>query len=562
MFDFATYQLRSYFRVHLFHFIVTPLIGGLFLHVHHGIAFLDCWFACQAAMTGGSLLTFDVSRLDRYGEVVIYVCSACPRAARGRPPPGSRMRACAHARAPHRLPGRPGAVFVGGVTIMCVPPALNRMYIFRTKLRPALVEARALTVEVLALAREAEAEGAEQLAEDVKDFDAMEAEYALKDAAQEAVATIAGVYTACWHGIGSAVMYSSLTAKAKVAEYVRRGIGNAWFAVFMTCSSFNNVGLSLLDDSMIPFTDRPAALMLMAFAMIFGNTAWPIAFRGITYALARLNPGSRALRYMLDEPGNCSASLFNTLQTCACACRMRRGRPRQRRRPRPPPFPSHRASYGLCAAVVVTNVFMVILFMACSADLDGIRYSPDGERRTNLTLLYLAFFQCSNTRSSGLQVFDLKALSKNMLVVFGFMMWYAPTPLVGVLGGEEFTMAFHDNPILSGFIKKYLNRHTSWLFVVFLIISTAEQPLLAGSAAWPPPTQPGTSLFNVLFEMLSAYGTNGLSMGFPGVNHSLSGMFRPVSKLAIMFLMVLGRHRSMSGAAAADAGVGGWRLGA
>ena len=58
---------------------------------------------------------------------------------------------------------------------------------------------------------------------------------------------------------------------------------------------------------------------------------------------------------------------------------------------------------------------------------------------------------------------------------------------------------------------------------------------------------PRTTLFNILFEMMSAYGTNGLSMGFPGVDHSLSGMFRPVSKLSIMFLMILGRHRSMQG---------------
>ncbi len=75
----------------------------------------------------------------------------------------------------------------------------------------------------------------------------------------------------------------------------------------------------------------------------------------------------------------------------------------------------------------------------------------------------------------------------------------------------------------------------------------ALQPLLSGADNWPPMSSPRTTLFNILFEMLSAYGTNGLSMGFPGVNHSLSGMFKPVSKLSIMFLMILGRHRSMQG---------------
>jgi len=245
--------------------------------------------------------------------------------------------------------------------------------------------------------------------------------------------------------------------------------------------------------------------------MILGNTAWPIAFRAMMWCLHKTFPDHRGIKYCLENGQDSSPSLFNSLQT-----------------------------WGLVAAVLITNIFMIIMFMACSLDI--VR---DG--RSTSHMLYLAFFQCANARSSGLQVFDLKRISKNMLVIIGFMMWYAPNPLVGILGGEEFVMAVHDNPILSGFIKKYTNRHTTWIFIVFIIISTAEQKLLADSSNWPHTAEPSTTLFNVLFEMLSAYGTNGLSMGFPGVNHSLSGMFHPVSKLSIMFLMLLGRHRSMQG---------------
>ena len=160
MFDFTTYQFRSYFRVHLAHFLISPLIGGLLISSQRDIPFLDAWFSGCAAMTGGSLMTYDVSKLDRFGEGVLWAL-----------------------------------MVVGGVTIMCLPPALNRMYIFRCKLRPALREARALTAEVLLLAREAGAADAEQLAEDIKDFEVMEEEYQLKDEAQEVVAILVGVYT-------------------------------------------------------------------------------------------------------------------------------------------------------------------------------------------------------------------------------------------------------------------------------------------------------------------------------------------------------------------------------
>ena len=245
--------------------------------------------------------------------------------------------------------------------------------------------------------------------------------------------------------------------------------------------------------------------------MIFGNTGWPIAFRGIIWCLHKAFPENRGVRYCLENSQESSPSLFSAAQT-----------------------------WGLVAAVLVTNIFMLGMFMTYSLEL--VR---DG--KSNSQVLYLAFFQCVNARSSGLQVFDLKRISKNMLVIIGFMMWYPPNPLVGIIGGEEFHMAFHDNPVLSGFIKKYVARHTSWLFVVYVIITTQEQKLLEDASNWPHANIPGTTLFNVLFEMLSAYGTNGLSMGHPNVSYSLSGLFHPVSKFSLMFLMLLGRHRSMQG---------------
>ncbi len=104
LYDLTTYQFRSYFRVHLAHFLISPLLGGLLIHLHNRVPFIDAWFSGCAAMTGGSLMPYDVSKLDRFGEFVLW-----------------------------------GLMLIGGVTIMCLPPALNRIYIFRTKLRPRLL---------------------------------------------------------------------------------------------------------------------------------------------------------------------------------------------------------------------------------------------------------------------------------------------------------------------------------------------------------------------------------------------------------------------------------------
>lgn len=53
------------------------------------------------------------------------------------------------------------------------------------------------------------------------------------------------------------------------------------------------------------------------------------------------------------------------------------------------------------------------------------------------------------------------------------------------------------------------------------------------------------TLYSVLFEIISAYGTVGLSLGYPGMNTSFSGQFKPLSKLIIVAMQIRGRHRGL-----------------
>lgn len=70
-------------------------------------------------------------------------------------------------------------------------------------------------------------------------------------------------------------------------------------------------------------------------------------------------------------------------------------------------------------------------------------------------------------------------------------------------------------------MKKYLNSHLRWLVVFYLVIAAAEERVLR---------IPTVNLFDIMFEILSAYGTSGLSMGAPGKPYSLCGEFNNVSK--------------------------------
>lgn len=53
------------------------------------------------------------------------------------------------------------------------------------------------------------------------------------------------------------------------------------------------------------------------------------------------------------------------------------------------------------------------------------------------------------------------------------------------------------------------------------------------------------SVFNVLFEVVSAYGCVGISVGLPNVAYSFCGGWHVLSKLILCAVMIRGRHRGL-----------------
>jgi len=56
------------------------------------------------------------------------------------------------------------------------------------------------------------------------------------------------------------------------------------------------------------------------------------------------------------------------------------------------------------------------------------------------------------------------------------------------------------------------------------------------------------NVFAIIFEVVSGYGTVGLSLGVPNVNYSLSGVLGTCSKLVLCAVMLRGRHRGLPAA--------------
>lgn len=81
--------------------------------------------------------------------------------------------------------------------------------------------------------------------------------------------------------------------------------------------------------------------------------------------------------------------------------------------------------------------------------------------------------------------------------------------------------------------------HDLWLLVlaVFAISVIETRHFLEDPVTY--------STFNILFEVVSAYGTVGITTGLPTASYSFSGGLYTGSKLVLCLVMLRGRHRGL-----------------
>lgn len=90
------------------------------------------------------------------------------------------------------------------------------------------------------------------------------------------------------------------------------------------------------------------------------------------------------------------------------------------------------------------------------------------------------------------------------------------------------------------YVSQHLRRQLSfdlwYVFLGFFLLAITEGGKLKRNEF---------SMFDVLFEIVSAYGTVGMSLGVPNVNASLCSQFSTLGKLLIIAMEIRGRHRGL-----------------
>ncbi|KAI0343670.1 hypothetical protein BDW22DRAFT_1356171 [Trametopsis cervina] len=319
-----------------------------------------------------------------------------------------------------------------------------------------------------------------------------------------------------------------------VPPALHKFVSPAWFSLFQVVSAYTNTGMSLEDTSMVPFQRAYPMIVCLIFLILAGNTAFPIFLRFLIWTISKIVPkGSRlkeTLHFLLDHPRRCFIYLF----------------------------PSHQ-TWFLLIIVVILNLTDWFFFLVLDIGNPAIQDIPAGVR------VLIGLLQATAVRASGFGTVVLSALAPAVKVLYVLMMYVSVYPIamsvrstnvyeeksLGVfeedddtIPEEEFTTPGNRATIWSRYLAMHMRRQLSfdmwWLGLALFLVCIIEKDNIdkADNATW-------FNIFVIIFELVSAYGTVGLSLGVPYANYSFSGALRPLSKLIVCAVMLRGRHRGL-----------------
>ncbi|KAI1844058.1 hypothetical protein JX266_009731 [Neoarthrinium moseri] len=294
-----------------------------------------------------------------------------------------------------------------------------------------------------------------------------------------------------------------------------------WWAFFTSNSAFMDLGFTLTSDSMNSFNTAIWPLLLMSFLIIIGNTGFPIMLRFCIWFTQLFVPrGSglwEELRFLLDHPRRCFTLLFPST-----------------------------ATWWLFLILVVLNGVDLIFFIILDLGTGAVAELPLNIRFLN------GWFQAASTRTAGFSVINLSTIHPAVQTSYLIMMYISVFPIaisvrrtnvyeeksLGLYGSsnEAEERAEGGFSYVGAHLRRQLSFDLWYIFIGYFILTISEGPrLMSGDI----------SMFAVLFEVVSAYGTVGLSLGYTGVNASLCSQFSVVGKLVLIAMMVRGRHRGL-----------------
>ncbi|KAL1889853.1 low affinity potassium transporter [Ceratocystis pirilliformis] len=335
------------------------------------------------------------------------------------------------------------------------------------------------------------------------------------------LAVILGCYFWGFHIFGLCFLLPFIRHSNRYGQILdNMAIDRTWWGFFTSGSAFMDLGFTLTPNSMYSFNSSTLVMLVMSFLIVIGNTGFPIMLRLIIWLLSLIVPKNSGLweelRFLLDHPRRCFTLLF----------------------------PS-KATWWLFGVLILFNGVDVILFIILDLKADVVTDLPVHIRILN------ALFQATSTRTAGFACLDISQLHPGVQVSYMIMMYISVYPIAisirrtnvyeeRSLGVYESIYDDEDEGADVSYVGTHLRRQLSF-DIWYVCLGLFLLAIVEGSKV----QDDKFSMWAVLFEVISAYGTVGMSLGYSGVNTSLSGKFSVIGKLVIIAMQIRGRHRGL-----------------
>lgn len=387
-------------------------------------------------------------------------------------------------------------------------------------------------------------------------------------------------YFIMWNGLGALSIGAWVNNHAASVAYTN-GQKPWWTGSFNAVSAFGNSGMSLLDANMVAFQDSPFMLLSLGVFILAGNTAYPIFLRAAVWTIWRFIPKddpkwmdeNETLRFLLDHPRRVYTNMFPSRHT-----------------------------WWLFAALVLLNGLDWMFFEVLSIN------DTDIQNLSHTARILGGLFQAFAVRSGGFYVVPIPTLRLSLQFLYVIMMYISVYPVTMTIRNsnvyEERSLGIFaedvssDNPTTAAaaaatqpdastalgrsnsktttsttasagrisnikrrmtnfaqtaapapsretrsyFMRQQLRAqlaHDAWFAVlaIFLILIIEMNQLERDPVHF--------SVFNIIFEVISAYSTVGMSVGVSDNAYSFCGSWHTLSKLILCCVMLRGRHRGL-----------------
>ncbi len=291
------------------------------------------------------------------------------------------------------------------------------------------------------------------------------------------------IYSMAIESTVAAILFTQFIKRYSIGESV-------WLSVFHSISAFCNAGFSPFSDNLVSYQDNPVVVLTICAAIVLGGIGFIVLTELANLKIRRKKP-------VFDQ-------------------------------------------FSLHTKIVIFST--VILIFGGASLFMLLEWNHIIKDKTLVSKILISLFQSITCRTAGFNTVDIGALRDSTLSVMMLLMFIGGSPGSIAGGIKTTTFAVISGMVISKFRgdkqvvfwnrsvnEDVINRSMALVILAFIFIYASTISILSVRSF-----DSNNSFLQVIFEVISAFGTVGLSTG-------ITPRFPDMSKLLLSLVMLVGR---------------------